>query len=67
VGAYLFGGLSALPFTLQAHDISISPQLTNSLPYVMTIVILVLVSTGLAKRRLGAPAALGIPYAREER
>jgi len=28
---------------------------------------LVLVSTGLAKRRLGAPAALGIPYEREDR
>ena len=33
----------------------------------MTIVVLVLVSTGLSKRRLGAPAALGIPYVREER
>jgi hypothetical protein len=26
----------------------------------------VLVSTGLARRRLGAPAALGVPYVREE-
>ncbi len=31
------------------------------------IVVLVLVSTGLAKRRVGAPAALGVPYVREER
>jgi simple sugar transport system permease protein len=67
VGAYLFGGLSALPFALQAHDVTVTPEFLDSLPYVMTIVILVLVSTGLAKRRLGAPAALGIPYAREER
>jgi ABC-type uncharacterized transport system permease subunit len=67
VGAYLFGGLSALPFALQAHDVTVTPELLQSLPYVMTIVILVLVSTGLAKRRLGAPAALGVPYVREER
>jgi ABC-type uncharacterized transport system permease subunit len=42
-------------------------EVFSSLPYVMTIVVLVLVSTRFAKRRLGAPAALGIPYVREER
>ena len=67
LGAYLFGGLSALPFALQAHEVTITPELLYSLPYVMTIVVLVIVSTGFAKRRLGAPAALGIPYVREER
>jgi hypothetical protein len=29
--------------------------------------VLVLVSTGWARQRLGAPAALGVPYVREER
>ncbi len=69
VGAYLFGAFSALPFTFQARGIlkQIPPELFQSLPYVMTVVVLVLVSTGLAKRRLGAPAALGRPYVREER
>jgi len=67
VGAYLFGGLSALPFALQAHDVNVKPELLQALPYVMTVVVLVVVSTGLAKRRLGAPAALGVPYVREER
>ena len=33
----------------------------------MTIVVLVAVSTRAVKRRLGAPAALGVPYVREER
>ena len=42
-------------------------EVFKSLPYVMTIVVLVAVSSGAAKRRLGAPAALGIPYVREER
>ena len=67
VGAYLFGGLSALPFALQAHDVTITPEFLQALPYVMTIIVLVLVSTAFARRRLGAPAALGRPYVREER
>ena len=66
-GAYLFGGLSALPFALQAHGVDVKPEFLQALPYVMTVVVLVLVSTGLSKRRLGAPSALGVPYAREER
>jgi simple sugar transport system permease protein len=67
VGAYLFGGLSALPFALQAHGVTVTPEFLQSLPYVMTVVVLVVVSAGFARRRLGAPAALGRPYVREER
>jgi general nucleoside transport system permease protein len=67
VGAYLFGALSALPFALQARNVDVAPEFLYALPYVTTIVVLVVVSTGLAKRRLGAPAALGVPYVREER
>jgi ABC-type uncharacterized transport system permease subunit len=69
IGAYLFGAFSGIPFAFQARGIlkSIPPELFQSLPYVMTIVVLVLVSTAGARRRLGAPAALGTPYVREER
>jgi simple sugar transport system permease protein len=68
VGAYLFGAFQALPLTLQAREVTIFPtEVYESLPYVMTIVVLVLVSTRGARRRLGAPAALGLPYVREER
>jgi general nucleoside transport system permease protein len=74
VGAYLFGALSALPFALQAHgtlakhpSLPQAPEFYQALPYFLTIVVLVLVSTAFARRRLGAPAALGRPYAREER
>lgn len=68
VGAYLFGAFSALPFALQARGYleDVPSEVFQSLPYVMTIVVLVAVSTGFAKRRLGAPAALGRPYVREE-
>ncbi len=69
VGAYLFGAFSALPLLLQGRGwlTPVPAEVFNALPYVMTIVVLVAVSSGAAKRRLGAPAALGIPYVREER
>ena len=67
VGAYFFGAFQALPFTLQARGVTIAPELFQSLPYVMTVVVLVIVSSGIAKRRLGAPGSLGVPYMREER
>ncbi|MBM3678539.1 MAG: ABC transporter permease [Actinobacteria bacterium] len=67
VGAYFFGAFSALPSNLQARGVTIAPQLFQALPYVMTVLVLVLVSTAGARRRLGAPAALGTPYVREER
>jgi len=69
IGAYLFGAFSGIPFAFQARGIlkGIPPELFQSLPYVMTIVVLVVVSSAGARRRLGAPAALGTPYVREER
>lgn len=67
VGAYLFGAFSSLGLTLQARGVEVSTQLLASLPYLMTIVVLVLVSTVGARRRVGAPAALGTAYEREDR
>ena len=68
IGALLFGGVNAIQFRLQASGTTISANLLNMAPYIMTIVVLVLVSSASSLRsRLGAPAALGIPYAREER
>ena len=69
VGAYFFGALQDLAPELQAREIHLGPTAlwTNSLPYVATVVVLVLISAGNTRRRLGAPAALGIPYTREER
>lgn len=66
VGAYLFGLLSGLGFTLQTRGVHLPSEFFSSLPYVMTVVALVAASTGWAKRRLGTPAALGVPYSREE-
>lgn len=65
LGAYLFGGVEALQFRLQSAGAPISPFFLNMLPYLFTIVVLVLATRNL--RRAGAPAALGNPFVREER
>jgi general nucleoside transport system permease protein len=67
VGAYFFGAFTALPFALQGKGVTVAPELFQTLPYVATIVALVLVSSRAARLRFGAPAALGLPYVREER
>jgi ABC-type uncharacterized transport system permease subunit len=68
VGAYIFGGLQALAPELQARNISLGPTVlwTNALPYLMTVFVLVVAASGTARRRLGAPTALGVAYVREE-
>src|SRR5206468_4318891 len=47
VGAYFFGALQALSPQLQAREIHLGPTelWTNSLPYLMTVLVLVFVST----------------------
>jgi general nucleoside transport system permease protein len=73
LGAYIFGALRRLPLDLQAVawlPFAANPILgiwLEMLPYLFTIVVLMFSSSGLARRRLGAPAALGIPYIRGER
>lgn len=66
-GAYLFGGIDALQLRLQAAGSEVSPHLLLALPYIATILVLAVAQSPRARRRLGIPAALGLPYAREER
>lgn len=66
LGAYLFGGVEALQFRLQG-SIELSPFFLNMLPYLFTILVLVLATRETSRKRAGAPAALGRAYAREER
>lgn len=68
LGALLFGGVNAIQFRLQAEGTTISANLLNMTPYILTVVVLVAVTYLEAFRtRVGAPAALGLPYNREER
>jgi simple sugar transport system permease protein len=66
IGAYLFGTMTGLGFTLQARGVQVPPELFSALPYLVTIAALVLASAVWAKWRVNAPAALAVPYAREE-
>jgi simple sugar transport system permease protein len=68
LGALLFGGVNAVQFRLQAAGTTIPAAFLNMLPYAFTIIVLVLITWWEAfRKRVGAPAALGLPYMREER
>ena len=67
-GAYLFGGVEALGFRLQAIGfVHISPFFLNMLPYVFTILILIATTIQTIKKHRSAPEQLGVAYDREER
>lgn len=57
VGAYLFGGVMAFQLRLQAMGTNLPSSLLLMLPYVLTI--LVLIVSASRGRRIDAPAALG--------
>jgi ABC-type uncharacterized transport system permease subunit len=62
LGAYLFGIASIMHLILQGFSVSISPNLLATLPYVATIVVLVLLSRNQAKIKLFSPVSLGKPF-----
>ena len=61
-GAYLFGGITILQLHAQAMGINIASQFMSMLPYIATIVVLVLISRDQNKIRLNAPACIGKPF-----
>ncbi|MCS6785385.1 MAG: ABC transporter permease, partial [Candidatus Caldarchaeum sp.] len=66
LGAYLFGGVETLQFRLQVLGVAAQlPQFLLMLPYIVTIITLTALSAESVRRRVGVPAALGIPYSRE--
>ena len=67
-GALLFGGINAVQFRLQASGTNIPAAFLNMLPYLGTIAVLVLMTWWEAlSKRIGAPAALGTAYMREDK
>ena len=61
-GAYLFGGVSAIQLILPAIGVNISPYLLSCLPYLVTILVLVLISRDATNIQQTAPASLGQPF-----
>ena len=58
-GAYLFGTVMILGFYVQALGIGIPSQFLSSLPYLVTIVALVVISGNRTLTRVNTPACLG--------
>jgi simple sugar transport system permease protein len=68
LGAMLFGGINAVQFRLQAGGTTIPSAYLNMLPYIATILVLVAMTWWEnLSHRIGAPAALGTSYMREEK
>lgn len=59
LGAYLFGGISILQLHAQALGVGVPSQIMSMLPYLVTILVLVVISRDSAKIKLNAPASLG--------
>ncbi|QPF72801.1 ABC transporter permease [Roseateles sp. DAIF2] len=62
LGAYLFGFVTMLQFHLQGQGVEIASQFLSMLPYLSTIVVLVLISSNASFIRANMPASLGKPF-----
>ena len=59
LGAYLFGGVTILQFHAQAIGLDLPNEFLSALPYVATIVVLVIISRDKKLLKLNLPASLG--------
>jgi simple sugar transport system permease protein len=62
IGAVLFGAISILQLSAQGHGIAIPPQFLAALPYLTTVVVLVVISRNRMLMRVNTPACLGQPF-----
>lgn len=61
-GAYLFGAVAILQLHAQAAGVNIPSQFLSSLPYLATIIVLVLISRNRTLVKKNSPACLGKPF-----
>ncbi len=59
LGAYLFGGVAVLQLNLQAAGLAVPVEYLSMSPYLITILVLVIMSSGRGRAALNAPASLG--------
>ena len=62
IGAYLFGAVTIAQFHAQAVGVPIPAQFLTSLPYLATIVVLVLIARNRRLTMINTPASLGQPF-----
>ncbi|MEM8662575.1 MAG: ABC transporter permease [Pseudomonadota bacterium] len=61
-GAYLFGAVTIGQFHAQALGIALPSQFLSALPYIATIVVLVIIAANKRFTMINTPAALGQPF-----
>jgi simple sugar transport system permease protein len=61
-GAYLFGAVTILQLHAQGAGFGIPSQLMSSLPYLATILVLVVISRARGTMRSASPASLGLAF-----
>ena len=66
VAAYVFGGVEALAYQLQAVSVNVSPVLLKMMPYAATVVVLVAVSIANRDKGAAGPEALTTPFVAED-
>jgi ABC-type uncharacterized transport system permease subunit len=59
IGGYLFGAVSIGQLHAQAFGISIPPQFLSALPYIATVVVLIIISQNRRLTQINTPASLG--------
>ncbi|MEQ8708872.1 MAG: ABC transporter permease [Rhodospirillales bacterium] len=59
IGAYLFGGVTIAQLHIQGLGVDIPSQFLSMLPYLATILVLVMISRDSLRIRLNAPACIG--------
>ena len=62
LGAYLFGGVTMLQFHLQGEGVQVPSQVLTMMPYLATILVLVLISRNASFIRVNMPASIGKPF-----
>jgi simple sugar transport system permease protein len=67
LGAILFGAVEVFALRMQSAGIAIPSNFLSMLPYVATVVVLILSTGNFRRRRHPMPSAIGINYDREAR
>ena len=62
LGAYLFGGVTMLQLHLQGRGVNLPVELLTALPYLATILVLVLISRNPRWIAANMPTSLGKPF-----
>ncbi|MDO5349225.1 MAG: ABC transporter permease [Lachnospiraceae bacterium] len=66
LAAYVFGGVEALAYQLQAISVNVSPVLLKMLPYLATIIVLAAVSIANRDKGAAGPEAMTTPFIAED-